>query len=104
MSSRKTRVDAKQRVAQFLKKRASAISSRELSPLAEKVAENPFGKVITMVEDLLQRLKEEAAAEADHKAWCDEQLKKNKLKRNTRTAAVNKLTAEVAELASNIET
>merc|ERR1719436_230451 len=57
-----------------------------------------------MIEDLLARLKEEAAAEADHKAWCDEQLKKNKLKRDARTASVNKLTAEIAEIASNIET
>merc|ERR1719454_1816539 len=57
-----------------------------------------------MIEDLVAKLKEEAAAEADHKAWCDAQLKKNKLKRNERTAAVNKLTAEVARLASSIET
>merc|ERR1740121_1020088 len=57
-----------------------------------------------MIEDLLAKLKEDAAAEADHKAWCDEQLKKNKLKRNERTAAVNKLTAEVAQYASDIET
>merc|ERR1740121_1922155 len=57
-----------------------------------------------MIEDLLAKLKEDVAAEADHKAWCDEQLKSNKLKRNARTAAVNKLTAEIAALASKIET
>ena len=33
-----------------------------------------------MIETLLQKLKEEAAEEADHKAWCDEQLKERGLK------------------------
>merc|ERR1719379_3093703 len=48
-----------------------------------------------MIEDLIAKLKEEAAAEAEHKAWCDEQLHNNKLKREKKTAQVNKLTAEI---------
>merc|ERR1719436_2267091 len=50
-----------------------------------------------MIKDLLEKLKAEAAAEAEHKAWCDEQLHNNKLKRNKQTAAVNKLIAEIEE-------
>jgi hypothetical protein len=65
---------------------------------------NPFDKVIKMIEDLLARLKEEAAAEADHKQWCDEQLHDNKLKREKKTAKVNKLTAGVDSLAEDIAT
>merc|ERR1719399_678836 len=48
-----------------------------------------------MIEDLIAKLKEEAAAEAEHKAWCDEQLHDNKLKREKKTSQVNKLTAEI---------
>jgi len=48
-------------------------------------------------------LKEEAAAEADHKAWCDEQLKANKLKRNKKTAQANELMAEIEGLTANID-
>merc|ERR1719217_826863 len=44
-----------------------------------------------MIESLLAKLKEEAAAEADHKAWCDEELMKDKLQ------------AKIAVLASSIE-
>jgi len=59
--------------------------------------------VIDMIETLLERLKEEAAAEADHKAWCDEQLKANKMKRNKRTAEVNEQMAEIEGLTAAID-
>mmetsp|Transcript_25490 Transcript_25490/g.64205 ORF Transcript_25490/g.64205 Transcript_25490/m.64205 type:complete len:274 (-) Transcript_25490:519-1340(-) len=55
-----------------------------------------------MIETLLERLKEEAAAEADHKAWCDEELKNNKLKRNDLTAEADKLMAEVESISATI--
>merc|ERR1719243_297642 len=83
---------------------AATLSSTTLATLASQVQENPFAKVIEMIKTLLARLKEEAAAEADHKAWCDEQLKNNKLKREKKTAEVEKLQAEIAMLANQIET
>merc|ERR1719188_631418 len=55
-----------------------------------------------MVQDLIAKLKEEAAAEADHKAWCDDQLKSNKLKREKKTAKVEKLSAEIESLTGQI--
>ena len=55
-----------------------------------------------MIEGLLTKLKDEAASEADHKAWCDEQLKENKLKRNKKTAAVERLQAQVQEMTMTI--
>merc|ERR1719408_68157 len=55
-----------------------------------------------MIEDLVAKLKEEAAAEAEHKEWCDEQLHDNKLKREKKTAQVNKLTAEIEALNQDI--
>ena len=47
------------------------------------------------LQDLVAKLKEEAAAEAEHKKWCDEQLHDNKIKREKKTAKVNKLTASI---------
>jgi len=97
-------MNAQQKAAAFLQQRAGATHSRSLASLSSQMMGSPFAKVITMVEDMLAKLKAEAAAEADHKAWCDEQLKENKLKRNKKTAEVERLAAEVQELASNIET
>merc|ERR1719313_1622706 len=104
MRSTSMRVVAKQRASAYLKRMAAALSSTTLATLASQVLENPFAKVIEMIEKLLARLKEEAAAEADHKAWCDEQLKANKLKREKKASESDKLTAEIAELAGQIET
>merc|ERR1719271_765639 len=56
-----------------------------------------------MIKDLVAKLKEEAAAEAEHKTWCDAQLKTNKLKREKKTTKVNKLTATVESLTEQIK-
>jgi len=100
--SAKSRVVSRHRVAAFLQRKAQLLSSKALKSLAEQVETNPFDKVITMIEDLVAKLKEEAAAEAEHKAWCDEQLHNNKIKREKKTAKVNKLTAEIEMLTEQI--
>merc|ERR1719333_1558253 len=63
-----------------------------------------------MIKGLIQKLEEEAQAEASHKAWCDEELKNNKLKRDEKTSDVDELTAakeklegEIAALAKDLE-
>jgi len=103
--ARSGRAAARQQATEFLQRRAAALNSNTLAELARVMgssSENPFAKVITMIEDLLEKLKAQAAAEAEHKAWCDEQLKENKHKRDAKTAAVEKLTAEIAKLAGEI--
>merc|ERR1719487_622504 len=80
------------------------LSSKALTTLVEKLEGNPFAKVVTMIRELLEKLKQEAAAEAEHKAWCDEELKKNKLKRDKLTIDQKTLLAEIEVLASSIET
>jgi len=98
-----SKLTSQSKAAVFLQKRAGALSSRTLSELSTKMMDSPFAKVIDMIEGLLAKLKEEAAAEADHKQWCDEQLKENKLKRNKQTAAVERLTATVQEMTGQID-
>lgn len=98
----KARTGIQATVATFLQQRARELSSRDLAYLANKVAGSPFTKVISMIEDLLSKLKEEAASEAEHKEWCDKELKENKLKREEKTSEVEKLQAEFMELGSKI--
>merc|ERR1719223_1275804 len=57
-----------------------------------------------MIKELIAKLKEEAAAEADHKQWCDQQLMENKNKRNKKTTESEKLMAEIDEMNANIDT
>jgi predicted nucleic acid-binding Zn-ribbon protein len=97
------RVLLKQRASELLRKRARALSSRVLATAATEMAANPFAKVVDMIKGLLAKLKEEAAAEADHKAWCDKELKENKLKRNKKTADSEKYMAEIEDLTAQID-
>merc|ERR1740130_2334939 len=82
--------------------KAAVLSSAALKNFAAQVESNPFDKVVGMIKDLVAKLKEEAAAEAEHKQWCDEQLHDNKVKREKKTSKVNKLTATVASMAEDI--
>lgn len=101
--SQSMKVVVQSRASDMLKMRAEKLSSKLLASVAADVAANPFAKVIDMIESLIAKLKEEAAAEGAHKAWCDEELKKNKLKRNRKGAAVDRLSAEINEMQTSIQ-
>lgn len=85
----------------FLHARATALGSKTLEVIAEKARDDPFAKVKKMIRDLLVKLMEEAAAEADHKAWCDAELATNKLTRTHKAEAVDQLSAEMERLTAN---
>merc|ERR1719420_1531443 len=91
-----------QRVSAFLSERASTLRSRTLSTLAAKVAADPFDKVKKMIKDLIVRLMEEANQETEHKGWCDTELATNKVQRESKTEAVNTLTAQAEQLTADI--
>jgi hypothetical protein len=100
----------RQKVSEYLRQRAETLGSKALSLAAVRLAFDPFAKVIKMIKELITRLEEEAAAEAAHKAWCDKELHDNKVKKDTKTAEVEELTAakeklegEIASLAKDLE-
>jgi chromosome segregation ATPase len=84
-----------QRVASFLAERAKKLHSATLAMIAQKAKDDPFTKVKKMIRDLITKLLEEAASEADHKAFCDAELATNKQTRQNKAEAVEELTAEV---------
>merc|ERR1719379_2703963 len=62
-----------------------------------------------MIKDMITKLQEEAAEEAEHKGFCDTELGSNKQTRDTKSeesdtlkALIEQLTADVAKLASEI--
>merc|ERR1719316_2495159 len=104
VGSASKRAVAKERAVALLRQSARTLSSRTLAEAANQLSANPFAKVIDMIKSMIAKLKEEAAAEAAHKAWCDEELKKNKLKRDKKSSKKALLTAELNELTASIET
>jgi len=90
------------KVAAFLQKKSNSIGSHILALIATKAGEDPFIKVKQMIKDLIVKLMEEAAEEAEHKAWCDTELSSNEQTRKEKTAAVESLHAQKDELEASI--
>merc|ERR1719321_2158697 len=70
--------------------------------IAQRVEENPFGKVKKMIKDLISKLVQEATEEAEHKGWCDTELTTNQQTRDKKTEEVAQLTQEVEELTAAV--
>merc|ERR1719197_2002882 len=93
---------ATEETQKFLQQQAERLGSKVLSAVAERAAADPFAKVTNMIRELIDKLKEEAAAEAEHKAYCDKELHDNKNTRDEKTAKVEQLTAQSEELTAVI--
>merc|ERR1719377_300521 len=63
-----------------------------------KLAADPFAKVKGLIQQLIQRLLQEAKDEATHKGWCDTELGKANKNRDYRHQDVLGLNAEIEEL------
>merc|ERR1719324_1041183 len=95
---------SQRRVSVFLAEHARKVESRLLAQVAEKVLQGaPFDKVKQMIEGLISKLVQEAAEEADHKAWCDKELHTNKNTRDTKSSEVSRLSAQQEKLTAEIQ-
>jgi len=86
---------ARKKVIGFLSRQATKIDSVVLSTLLVKLKEapSPFAKVKQMIQDLISRLEDEAAAEASQKEWCDEEMKTATENRDKAQREIETLTA-----------
>jgi len=85
------------KVVALLKARAMELKSNTLAMLAGKAAADPFVKIKKLIQELIERLLQEAADEANHKGWCDKETGKAKQSRDTKAEAVKDLNAALAE-------
>jgi len=105
--------DPKMKAVALLKEAAQSAHSRALERLAVEVAAHlngPFDAVNNMIEKMIFRLMDEQKKEDEHKLWCDQEIKKTdtmkedkddkisdlKAEIKVETAAVAKLTDEIA--------
>jgi len=96
------------KVVAFLKKAGATIKSQALTALASKLSSvssgesDPFAKVKDLISQLILRLKAEAAEEAQHKAWCDDELTTNAQTRTSKTEEVEGLHTTIDQLEGQI--
>jgi chromosome segregation ATPase len=83
------------RLVELLKTKSKELKSSVLSTLATKVAADPFAKIKKLVQELIERLLQEAADEANHKGWCDKELTNAKQQRTYKADAVKMLNSQL---------
>merc|ERR1719389_389044 len=95
----------------YIKTQAKKLKSDNLAALAIRMKEDHFVKVRGMIKDLVAKLEADASAEADQKAWCDEEMEKSTSKRDENIgamegdlAAKSSAEAKIAKLEGEIAT
>merc|ERR1719191_303348 len=109
-TSRKHKAAAQKAIG-YLQKRAKALKSASLETLMMQMKEDHFVKVRTMIKDMIAKLEADASAEADQKAWCDEEMTNAMDQRDTNIgemegdlAAKSTAEAKIAKLEEEIAT
>merc|ERR1719265_90817 len=99
------------KLMKYIKTQAKKLKSDNLAALAIRLKEDHFVKVRGMIKDMVAKLEADASAEADQKAWCDEEMEKSTSKRDENIGAMEgdlaaKSTAEakIAKLEEEIAT
>jgi len=96
---KQTQVDPRRnKVITLLKLKGQKLSSSALSVLAMQLAADPFAKVKTLVQKLIERLVREKTDEATHKGWCDTEIAKANHDRDYRHGDVESLSANIKVL------
>merc|ERR1719310_1310333 len=91
--------------------------STEMVQLAERLrmaslmSADPFAKIKGMIQEMIEKLVEEAGKEAEHKAYCDKEMGETKVKKEDKTdevedlqVSIDKATSKIAKLKQDINT
>merc|ERR1719191_719921 len=101
-----TRTDLRNfEVVKAVKRLADKHHSAALAQLASRIAttikygaasgDDPFAKVKGLITEMIDKLLKEAAEEASHKAYCDEEMGKTKAKKDELSTDIEKLTTKI---------
>merc|ERR1719343_1296444 len=97
-------VDSRDMVVKLLKAQGNELHSTLLTALASKIAEDPFAKVKQLIQELIERLLQEAANEANQKGWCNKALADAEQKRDFAAEEIARLNSEMENLESDRDT
>merc|ERR1719316_885922 len=87
-------------IMQLLRNDGVKLKSTLLTELATQITGDPFAKIKKLIQELIERLLQEAANEANQKGWCDKALADAEQKRDYAAETIAELNGEMAELES----
>merc|ERR1719473_1661453 len=85
-----------------------AKNDKAMSMLAERVeaasmlGADPFAKIKGLISEMIEKLEEEAAKEAAHKAFCDKEMSETKAKKEDKESEIEDLTTKIDKATSKI--
>jgi hypothetical protein len=86
------RKDRSAELAQLAAKMNSAIRA------SSQLGEDPFAKVKGLITDMIEKLEQEAEADATKKAWCDKELAESNQKKDEKTNEIEKLSTQIDKM------
>jgi len=86
------------KVITMLKKDSTKLKSATLALIVQQLAADPFAKVKTLIQKLIERLLSEKNDEATHKGWCDTEIKTAETDRDFRHTETKNLAASIRVL------
>jgi len=93
--------DAKrEKIQTLLKNLSHKLNSFAMMELASAAGSDPFAKVKGLVSDMIAKLMDEAAQEADHKAFCDTELTKSRKAKDEKSRSMDQYRTRIDEAAT----
>eukprot|EP00746_Dinoflagellata_sp_MGD_P157493 gnl/MRDRNA2_/MRDRNA2_86222_c0_seq1.p1 gnl/MRDRNA2_/MRDRNA2_86222_c0~~gnl/MRDRNA2_/MRDRNA2_86222_c0_seq1.p1 ORF type:complete len:742 (-),score=255.60 gnl/MRDRNA2_/MRDRNA2_86222_c0_seq1:31-2256(-) len=83
-------------IINLLRTESKALKSTLLASLVSQVEADPFAKVKKLIQELIERLLQEAADEANHKGWCDKETSAAKQTRDYKADEIEQLNGALA--------
>jgi peptidoglycan hydrolase CwlO-like protein len=96
-------------VVRFVLDLARKQNSRSLALLASRISsairfsssgQDPFGKIKGLISDMIERLENEGSADASHKAYCDKEMYETNVKKDDKTAEIEKMTTSIDKMSA----
>merc|ERR1719277_935623 len=84
-------------------------NSKSLAQLASRISGTvrlapegtiPFEKIKGLISDMIERLEAEGEADAAHKAYCDKEISETNVKKEDKTAEIEKMTTQIDKMSS----
>jgi len=84
-------------ISEFLEQEADRLHSKDIALLVEKIKADPFAKVRKLISNMIDRLMDEANADAEKEGFCDKEMGKSKVTRTRLQEQMDGLKASIAE-------
>merc|ERR1719261_1381318 len=94
--------DPKSRALRSIEQLGRKLHSTALVSLSYRAASDPFGKIRSMIEDMIAKLLQEAAEEATQKAFCDKEIGESKASKDEKQGKLDKVNSRLEKAESTI--